>query len=273
MHASMRTLASLAASAAAVLVLTPLAGAGTPAVYSDPAGDAKSAPDVSNVAIDLDTTSGLLRFDIDLAAAEQLAEGGGVFIAIDADRNSGTGDRTGSDYLVGVFADGAGMLKWNGSDMVAFNHLPMLVARASGKVTVGFCSCDIGTQTFDFAVVGFRGNDVDVAPDTGGTFPIQENAVTIQSLLYTPSPILGPKAGKRFTLKGIGVRLEGSNEIVVPDSLSCSATLAGKAVKGTGAGGCSWLLPKKARGKKLKVTVTVSYQGQTETFSQTYNVR
>jgi hypothetical protein len=38
-------------------------------------------------------------------------------------------------------------------------------------------------------------------------------------------------------------------------------------------GGCSWLLPKKARGKKLTVTVNVSYHGDSETFSQTYKVR
>jgi hypothetical protein len=153
--------------------------------------------------------------------------------------------------------------------MVPFNHQPMVVARAPGKVTLAFCSCDVGTQSFNFAVVGFRGNDIDVAPDAGATFPIP--AIEIQSFIYTPKP-LSPKAGKRFTLKPLGIRLGGSNEVVLPDSLSCTAKLAGKSLEGTGVDGCSWLLPKKGRGKKLVVSVNVSYQGETETFTQTFRV-
>jgi hypothetical protein len=274
-HVSMRTLAGLAAMAAAVaVVLVPTGSAATmadPVTYADPAGDAKSAPDVTSVSVTLDPGSGALVFGIQLAADDQLAGGAGVLIALDADRNSGTGDRAGSDYIVGVFADSAGMLKWNGSEMVPFNHAPMLVSRSARSITVGFCSCDIGTQTFDFAVVAFRGDDTEVAPDTGATFPPPAQVVTITGFLYTPKPFL-PKAGKRFTLKPLGIRLGETNEVVAPDSLSCTAKLGAKTLKGTGTGGCSWLIPKKTRGKKLAVTVNVSYQGETETFSQTFKV-
>jgi hypothetical protein len=190
-------------------------------------------------------------------------------LALDTDRNSATGDSTGSDYLVVVWANAAVLGKWNGADMVDFNHQPLLVARAPGKVTVGLCSCDLGAQAFNFAVVGFRGRDADVAPDAGATFPIPP--IEIQSLMFSPKPLF-PKAGKRFTLQPLGIRLAGSSDLVMPDSLTCTAKLAGKALKGTGAGGCSWLLPKKARGKRLAVSVAVTYQGQTETFAQTFKV-
>jgi hypothetical protein len=270
-----RALAGLAATAAVVaLVLIPTSSArvmGTPAEYADPAGDAKSAPDVAKVTIDLDAASGALSFMIDLAPAEQLAANGFVGIALDTDRNGATGDQSGSEYLLLVGADGAGLLKWNGSDMVPFNHAPMAIGRQAGKVAVIFCSCDIGTQTFDFAVLGVRGNDVDVAPDNGGTFPIPAVAIEITSFVYSPKPLL-PKAGKRFTIQPLGIRL-GTNEVVAPDSLGCSAKLAGKSLKGRGVGGCSWLLPKKSRGKKLVVSVNVTYGGQSETFSQTFKVR
>jgi hypothetical protein len=269
MNISLRTFVGLAAVAAMALVLTPVAAAGTPATYTDPAGDAKSAPDVTKVSVDLDAESNLVSFVIEFAGPEELANDGGVFIALDTDRNTSTGDRAGSDYLVGVFANGAGMLKWNGSEFATFTHRAMAIGRDSGKVATIFCACDIGTQTFDFAVVGSRGNDIDVAPDTGATFPIP--AIDIQSFVYAPKPLL-PKAGKRFTLKPLGIRLGGTNEVVMPESLACSAKLAGKALKGSGTGGCSWLLPKKSKGKKLTVIVTVSYQGQTETFSQTFKV-
>ena len=275
MHIRTRALAGVVTIAAvAALVLIPTGSArvlGTPAEYTDPAGDAKSAPDVSKVTIDLDAATGLLSFAVDLAPTEQLAANGLVGIALDTDRNGATGDSTGSDYFVIVGAGGAALLKWNGSDMVPFNHAPMGIGRQAGKVVVIFCSCDIGTQTFDFAVVGLRGDDVDVAPDNGGTYPIPAVAIEITSFVYAPKPLL-PKAGKRFTLKPLGIRL-GTNEVVAPDSLTCAAKLGAKSLKGSGAGGCSWLLPKKSRGKKLSVTVNVAYQGQSETFSQTFKVR
>jgi len=275
MHASTRAFAGLAAAAAVVfaLVLAPLGGATTtgPAEYTDPTGDAKSAPDIAKVTVSLDSGSGALTFSVDLAADDSLAGDAGVYVFLDTDRNSATGDKTGSEYLLGVLAGGAGMLKWNGSDMVAFNHQPMVVSRTARNVSITVCSCDLGTQTFDFAVVSSRGNDVDVAPDSGGTFPIPEHPVTIQSFVYSPKPLL-PKAGKRFTLKPLGIRLAETNEVVVPDSLTCSAKLGAKSLKGSGPGGCSWLIPKKTRGKKLVVVVNVAYQGQTETFSQTFRV-
>jgi hypothetical protein len=246
-----------------------LALAATNATYADPAGDAKTAPDVTKISVALDSGTGGLSFDVEFAGAEQLALGGGLLIALDTDRNSGTGDTTGSDYMAVVWANAASLLKWNGSDMVPFNHQPLAVARAPGKVTVAFCSCDIGSEAFDFAVVGFRGNDIDVAPDDGAVFPIP--AVEIESLLYSIKP-LPPKAGKRFTLKPLGIRLAASNEVIVPDSLACTAKVAGKSLKGSGSGGCSWLLPRKARGKKLVLSVAVAYQGQTETFSQTFKI-
>jgi hypothetical protein len=277
MHVSTRALAGLAAAAAVVLalVLAPLGSASGaasgPAEYTDPAGDAKSAPDIAKVTVSLDPGSGGLTLSVDLAADDALAGDGGVFVFLDTDRNSATGDSTGSEYLLATFAAGAGMLKWDGKDMVAFNHQPMVVSRTARNVRITVCSCDIGTQTFNFAVVGLRGNDIDVAPDTGGTFPAPEHPVTIQSFLYSPKPLI-PKAGKRFTLKPLGIRLAETNEVVALDSISCVAKLGAKTLKENGAGGCSWLIPKKTRGKKLTVSVNVSYQGQTQTFSQTFRI-
>lgn len=275
MQIQTRALAGVAAMAAvAALVLIPTGSArvmGTPAEYADAAGDAKSAPDIGKVTIDLDAATGLLSFVVDLAPTEQLANDGLVAIALDTDRNGATGDRAGSEYMVIVGANGTGLLKWNGAEMVPFNHAPMGIGRQAGKVLAIFCSCDIGTQTFDFAVLGVRGDDIDVAPDNGGTYPIPAVAIEITSFVYAPKPLL-PKAGKRFTLKPLGIRL-GTNEVVAPDTLTCVAKLAGKSLKGTGVGGCSWLLPKKSRGKKLVVTLSVTYQGQSETFSQTFKVR
>jgi hypothetical protein len=40
----------------------------------------------------------------------------------------------------------------------------------------------------------------------------------------------------------------------------------------TNTSGCSWLLPRKTRGKRLVVFVQVAYQGRTAVFSQTFKI-
>jgi hypothetical protein len=261
------------AAATVAMALTPAGSArelkanADPASYTDATGDAKSAPDVAKVDLKVDGT--VLSIEIGFAGAEDLSNSGVAAIALNTDRNSATGDQAGSEFMVVVGLTGHVFLKWNGQEMAPFSHLPTALGRAPGKLLILLCTCDLGTETFDFVVIGVRGQDLDVAPDNGGTFPLQQDTVSIRSLLFTPTPLF-PKAGKRFTVKVAGVRLEGSNEVVFPDVVACSAKLAGKTLKSSG---CSWLLPKKARGKKLTVSVNVSYHGDSETFSQTYKVR
>jgi hypothetical protein len=243
------------------------------AAYADPTGDSKSAPDVSTVAVSLDPGSGALVFGIQLANNDNLSNNGVVVIGIDADRNPATGNQ-GDDYAVVVGQSGYAFLKWDGKQMSPFSHQPVLVGTSgSGLLAIGFCSCDLGTQTFNFWVGGLRGNDIDAAPDNGDyAFPQSSTpSISFDSILVSQKPLV-PKAGKRFTVNVMGAKLD-TGEVVKPDSYSCTATLAGRALKGSGTGGCSWALSKKARGKKLVVNVTISYQGVSDTFSASYKVR
>jgi hypothetical protein len=58
-----------------------------------------------------------------------------------------------------------------------------------------------------------------------------------------------------------------------PESYVCAAKLAGKALRGTGAGRCTYAIPKKAKGKRLSISVTASYQGASKTVQFDYKVR
>ena len=118
-----------------------------------------------------------------------------------------------------------------------------------------------------------RGSDVDIAPDTGvWSFPQSTKpSISFDSILVSQKPLV-PKAGKRFTVTVTGAKLS-TGEVVQPDAYRCTATLSGRALKGSGTGGCSWALAKKARGKKLVVDATISYQGASDTFEATYKVR
>jgi hypothetical protein len=56
--------------------------------------------------------------------------------------------------------------------------------------------------------------------------------------------------------------------------LNCRATLAGKRLRGTGRGGCTFRLPASAKRKRLVVEVTAAPAGgEAETGVQTFRVR
>jgi hypothetical protein len=242
------------------------------ASYADPTGDSKSAPDIGTVVAALDTGSGVLGLGIQIANNDDLSNAG-VLVLFDTDHNRSTGNQLGAEYEIIVTQNSWAFLKWDGSQMSPFSHQPVVVGYSGGVLAIAFCTCDLGTQSFDFGIGAVRGNDVDIAPDTGvWSFPQSTKpSISFDSIIVSQKP-LAPKAGRRFSVSVTGAKLS-SGEVVKPDSYSCTAKLAGRALKGSGTGGCSWALTKKARGKKLVVDVTISYQGVADTFEANYRVR
>lgn len=85
------------------------AAAGQPNVYTDPAGDSASAPDIQKVTM-TDNGNGTVAVEIDLAAA--IPDDGSSFLVfgIDADRNRSTGDPIGIEYAVEIDAGGSDLV-------------------------------------------------------------------------------------------------------------------------------------------------------------------
>ena len=115
------------------------------------------------------------------------------------------------------------------------------------------------------------------APDYGAfNYSLAVGGPDIRSVLVQTQPTLGPKSGKRFVVSLVGVKLPPSGAVIdivpKPDSYTCRATLKGRAMSGTGTGGCTYLVPKKSRGKQLKVVATVVYEGATKAFSFPFTV-
>jgi hypothetical protein len=279
MFAGRWTLALAGAAALCALSLVGSASAQTmmtkdtqTASYADATGDSKSAPDIGNVVATLDTSSGVLGLGIQIANNDNLSNAG-VLVLFDTDHNRSTGNPLGAEYEIIVTQSTWAFLKWDGSQMSPFSHQPVVVGYAGGVLAIAFCTCDLGTQSFDFGIGAVRGSDVDIAPDTGvWSFPQSTKpSISFDSILVSQKPLI-PKAGKRFTVSVTGAKLS-TGEVVKPDSYICTAKLAGRALKGSGTGGCSWALARKARGKKLVVDVTISYQGASDTFEATYKVR
>jgi len=92
-----------------------------------------------------------------------------------------------------------------------------------------------------------------------------------------------PTAGSSFTFgRGLSLRpdnvhgKDNTGPVYLsrpPDTMSCSATLAGEPIPGTGKGGCSWELPADAAGKPLLVTARVTLLGAHTTITVPFTVK
>jgi hypothetical protein len=141
---------------------------------------------------------------------------------------------------------------------------------------------------FNFAVTSFNmtpltGNivtiGIDSAPDDGAyNYSFEYNGPQIDSVDLQSTPATGPKAGKRFTIVPTALHLPPDGRTkpapVVPESYSCTAKLGAKKLAGGGTGGCTVTVPKKkAKGKKLVVQLTVTYQGATKIVPLSFKVK
>src|SRR5689334_9128377 len=86
----------------------------------------------------------------------------------------------------------------------------------------------------------------------------------------------GLAAGHGYTFSGLSLNLDkfpgdDTNRtpisvFVEPESMTCVASLGGKAIAGSGTGGCHWQIPANSAGKQLLVAVHVSVAGADATF-------
>jgi hypothetical protein len=274
-------------AALAVAPLAPLR-AETPsansASFTDRTGDSGSALDITAVQVSTDD-AGHITIKVATPGASTLPPDAVFAIFLDTDQSPVTGDvpLLGIEYLLVV--DGAdntyGVARWNGS---SFDDVPTptaLVSYSSG-LSATLSLSDLGNPVggLNFWVRVVQGTDpnaaghYDDAPDSG-TYNFQFAPAAppkIVAVLYQPTPFF-PQAGKRFKLAVTGLRLdppENTGPVTIlpqPDTVVCAAKVSGKRLAPVSTDGCTWLLPKNARGKLFTVTVTVTYRGATATFS------
>jgi hypothetical protein len=268
--------------AALVLVLAPSAGAvGT---YTDATGDGNGAPDIQKVTV-TNGVGGQILIDVTVDSLPSPADVQ-TLVALNTDMSAGTGapDSGGADYyfVVDESDSSYGFAHWNGANWEGAPYTTVGVRTSSNRVSISVNRSELGnTDGFYFWVRTRAGdpaaNHSDDAPDDGAwNYSLQANGPDVQGFSVTTRPPAGPKGGKLFTIIASDLKLPPSGDPfqrpAKPESYSCQAKLAGKPLVGTGTGGCTWKLPKKARGKKLVVVVTVSYQGVKKSLPFTYRV-
>lgn len=266
----------LAVLATAALTVVAVAGA-APTSYLDPSGDNGAAADIGAVTAEL-ASDGYLHVKATIAnmPAPLSQPPGTVLLGLDTDRSGSTGLFGGADYL--VFGDTSASFlfaKWNGSEYLDAPAQAGDVRFFIGGTGVEFLvrpAAVGGVTSFNFVVGAATGSgdglQLDIAPDNGTWFfevpkppppPPPPPAAISAKATYAPA---APAAGRAFRVTAASMRLDDGSTAAA-QTFRCRATLAGKALRGTGAGGCTFAVPKTAKGKRLVVTVSATYRGRT----------
>ena len=289
MHA-LRTRAITLTALVGVASVVALAGAGASGAvgrYTDRPGDAGPAADITEISVASDT-SGQIVFTIGTTSAPD-AGNRFLLLGLDTDVNPATGmpNSLGAEYLFGVDAEGYGFGRWTGAAWDWDTPYTTVRVFTNGRgATISVNRSELGgTQSFNFWVRSVQpsgligGEDsYDDAPDDGGfNYTLAAGGPDIREVAVKTTPEAGPRAGRPFSVVPQRLLLPASGAMITefpaPESYSCKARLAGKAIGGKGVGGCTFAIPKKAKGKRLAVRLTVTYQGATKTVSLDYKVR
>jgi hypothetical protein len=268
--------------AALTLAWIPSASSQNGPPYADASGDSSTAGDITGVSVMSDKASGQVLFRItgsNLSTSPTEL----TYLVIDSDANPATGDTSwdGGDYGFIVDDTSYGFYHWTGSDWAYSEPATARVSGGGSSLLISINRSELGnTSDFNFTARTLNTDTKasDDAPDDGMfNYSIDAGGPDIQSVMLQTTPSFGPKAGKPFVLTPIGLKLPPDGSIISvsphPDSYSCAATLKGRTLAATGTGGCTLRIPKKkARGKKLNVVVTVTYEGATKSFPFSFTV-
>jgi hypothetical protein len=269
---------TLAAVFASACVLT---SAFADASFTDPAGDAADAPDVTGVAVSNDKGGNIL-FHVTL---NNFTPESRLTIYLDTDKNASTGEE-GADYLLALdhSADPAQsgwmMGQWNGTGWAsAPQHATVAVSSNAAYAEFRVNKSELGgTSGFAFQVwtkryVADAVTARDYAPD--GPLSTWTYELTTPTAAPTPTPkpvvvkpVFGtllmtlPVAGRRVTYS-IHVNRSDTGAPLTTGTMICDPSIAGTVIKHAeqfknGIATLTFVVPKTARGKMLKVKVKIA---------------
>jgi hypothetical protein len=257
---------------------------GAAVTFTDPAGDSNGAPDITTVAIGDDFETGTITLAVKAPGGPQTSDSV-LNVWFDVDKNPATGDQNGNEFITAVDMVGHwGFWHWNGSDWESALSPTVHLGKDGETQVWSFNKTDLGgTAGFATYVVGaVRGGGRDRAPDAGAwtydlaTEPPPPDLGTpmIGNPFTTP---LNPIAGRRFTVS-FWVTWSETTEAVTSGTMICNPTVAGKTLRHVesfknGQARLSFTIPKSAKGKLLKVKLTISSGDRSATRVAKFRVR
>jgi hypothetical protein len=253
--------------------------------FTDSTGEDPAAPDITSIVVSNDD-AGLVTFKVNISNRPTLTPDMTMLMFLDTDQQPTTGDAqaAGADYAIELDPGSVGLFKWNGTDYVAApSQSSVTYSYDATGATIRASAADLGgVKGFNFFVAAFSGitldaagnpdftnSHVDAAPDAGhGSYTYQvltKLTLSVQAFTTSPKPA---KAGKRF-IAGLAATESDTNGPVKAGTVACSATLGGKHLSATahvvanGVAACAWSLPRTAKGKTLRGTVSLTVKGTT----------
>lgn len=248
------------------VVIAALALAGTAhaeAIYGDANGESASSGlptiDVDTVHVSNDPAAGTLTFQVKLAGAPALTGKATVMVGLWPD---GHGTSGAPAYTL-AFGPGAagGVTPSTGSYSGGVATLTVRVGDIGGPASVAFEALAVPDHPDRAAYAE------DVAPEAGTwsytlskAEPPAPTATTVSQVSATFSA--GARPGRAVRVSGLIVRLSDGTAGRVT-AVACVAHLGMPLLKGTGAGGCTFLVPKGTKAKALDITTTGTYRSET----------
>ncbi len=260
----------LAVLAGAFALALPGAARAAPVSYNDPGGDNGAAADIGALTVDA-TADGFVTIKAAIANLPLVGQPGFVIGVFDIDRNGATGALMGGDYVLFVDLSSGGRLlqRWNGTEYVDTPGDTVVVLGA-GSAELSVKPAALGGATaFNFIVVAASGQvgeaQIDSAPDSGTWFyEVKAPVVSVDTINAKFVPA-APKAGAVFQAPLVRMKLSDGRTVLAA-KYRCVAQLAGKLLRGSGKGSCTFRIPRNAKGKRLQVMLFVTYGGVTDEY-------
>lgn len=165
----------LLAAGAAVATLAIASAASGARGFSDPAGDANAAPDVTSVGV-AEATAGVVTIELEIGNFKELPTNSWVNLWFDVDDDPSTGDNAGDEAVVRYLSTGELELGiWNGSQFALGSTAGIAASFDAGRLTVSVPRASVGAAgVFGLLAVSSRGQPVgdeefiasDFAPDS-----------------------------------------------------------------------------------------------------------
>lgn len=285
------TFASLAGARSAVV-----GGANGSGTFTDASGDVNGAPDITAVTISDNATSGLITVNVQAAGFAASTNYALVKVYLNTDKNESTGavEQGGAEYYLGTSIEagswGWSIDRWDGSKYTLVPQSPtMAFTRSGDSLTWTVSKADLGNTTgFRFFVWSstWDANDNMVAEDTapdGGDWSYDLSvppppAVVVRPLIAIPTTSPATVvAGKRLTVLFAVTRSDNGLPLTTGQMI-CDPSVAGKVIQHAesfkgGTARLSFLVPKTAKAKLLKVKVTIVAGEQSTTKLVSFRVR
>jgi hypothetical protein len=262
-------------------------GASNTVTFQDSTGE-PGVKDITTVVISNDD-KGLITMRLNVPSLPTYTVDVDVDVFIDTDNNAATGstDIPGVDYVIQLFRGEINLYKWDGTDFTRrFGDPPAttLIYNWQNGVSITISATELGNTkrmrvlaaviagiVFD-PVTGepnFDPASADFAPDLGKGFYAYEVKIAPARLVFRSLTLVPrtPKAGKTFTVRMAATRSD-TNAAIVNGQVDCTARAGTRNVRATserfvgGQAACVFKIPAGTKGKTLRGTITIIFEGK-----------